>query len=182
MEVSSFTAPDGTPTHCVPQGLWDFSENDRKAYRDRLLMAVQAGEAGGWHFITEVQVPVTQLLGPRGALQVCVGDSWSAPSPLWQLLPHQRHLVPVASEPHPHSRPGEQPLSSPQHTTCALQTRAPRLRQGPRGANPFQTGVLSLARSPPSSLWGVPSLERGRVCSARPLPFLGGPRGRDWKT
>lgn len=64
-------------------------------------MAVQAGEAGEWHFITEVQVPVTHPLGPRGALQVRVGDSWSAPSPPWQLLPHRRHLVPWHRNPTP---------------------------------------------------------------------------------
>lgn len=87
--------------YCIPQGLWDFSEPDRKAYRDRLLLAVQSGEAGGWHFITEVQVPVTHPLGPRGALQVCVSASWSAPSPLWQLLLHRAIWSPWHQNPTP---------------------------------------------------------------------------------
>lgn len=90
--------------------------------------------------------------GPRGCQLVCTFSSVAA-------APAPCHLVPVASEPHPHSQPGEQPLSSPQHTAYALQTRAPHLHRGPRGATPFQTGALSLTCSPPSSLWGVPSLE-----------------------
>ena len=113
--------------------------------------------------------------GLRECQLVCTFSSMAA-------APAPCHLVPMASEPHPHSQPGEQPLSSPQRGACVYRAQAPRLHQGPRGANPFQTGIPSLTCSPPSSLWGIPSLEQGRPCSARPLPFLGGPRGRDWKT